>query len=332
MCSCPSEATILHADLDAFYASVEQRDDPRLRGRPVIVGGGVVLAASYEAKAFGVRTAMGGAPGPAAVPARGRRAAADVGLLRGQQGGVRGVRGHHAARRGAVDRRGVPRRRRAAARPGHAGRDRRRGCAREVRDGSGCRSPSAWRAPSSWPRWRARVAKPDGLLVVPPDGELTFLHPLPVERLWGVGAGHRRASCATAGITHRRRGRAARRGGAGRDARPGVGPAPPRAGPQPRPAAGARSAGAAVDRLAARARAPADARSRSSTPSWSALVDRVDPPDARGRPRRAGPSCCACASTTSPARPARTPCPRRPRRHRADPRHRAGAARDGHAA
>ena len=55
-----TEGTVLHADLDSFFASVEQRDDPSLRGRPVIVGGGVVLACSYAAKAKGVRTAMGG--------------------------------------------------------------------------------------------------------------------------------------------------------------------------------------------------------------------------------------------------------------------------------
>ena len=55
-----SESTVLHADLDAFFASVAQRDEPRLRGKPVVVGGGVVLAASYEARAFGVHSAMGG--------------------------------------------------------------------------------------------------------------------------------------------------------------------------------------------------------------------------------------------------------------------------------
>ena len=69
------EATILHADLDAFFASVEQRDDPSLHGRPVIVGLGVVLAASYEAKAFGVRTAISsGLPAMRSMPRTSRNA------------------------------------------------------------------------------------------------------------------------------------------------------------------------------------------------------------------------------------------------------------------
>src|SRR5438445_672800 len=54
-----SQPTIIHADLDAFYASVEQRDNPQLRGQPIVVGGGIVLSASYEARAFGIYTPMG---------------------------------------------------------------------------------------------------------------------------------------------------------------------------------------------------------------------------------------------------------------------------------
>ena len=91
------EASILHADLDAFYASVEQRDDPRLRGRPVIVGGGVVLACSYEAKAYGVRTAMNGGQAYRRCPQAIVVPPADVGVLRGQQGGLPGLREHHPA-------------------------------------------------------------------------------------------------------------------------------------------------------------------------------------------------------------------------------------------
>ena len=98
-----------------------------------------------------------------------------------------GVRRHDAAGRGAVDRRGVPRRRRAA-RGSRARRSRsRRGCARRSASGSDCRSPSASRARSSSPRSRAASRSPTACSLVPPDRELAFLHPLPVERLWGVG-------------------------------------------------------------------------------------------------------------------------------------------------
>ena len=90
-------ASILHADLDAFYASVEQRDDPTLRGRPVIVGAGVVLAASYEAKAYGVRTAMGGrqaaqlCPNAVVVPPRMTRGPISISALTSSRHSLRRV-------------------------------------------------------------------------------------------------------------------------------------------------------------------------------------------------------------------------------------------------
>jgi len=181
-----NEGTILHADADSFYASVEQRDDPGLRGRPVIVGGGVVLAASYEAKAFGVRTPMGEtqarrlcphavivAPRMQAYSAASRamfdvfndttpfveglsidEAFLDVGGLRRVSGSPTEIAAR--LRSEILDRVGLP-----------------------VTVGV-ARTKFLAKVASG-------VAKPDGLLVVPIDGELEFLHPLPVERLWGVG-------------------------------------------------------------------------------------------------------------------------------------------------
>ena len=189
------QATILHADLDAFYASVEQRDDPRLRGRPVIVGGGVVLAASYEAKACGVRTAMGGAQARRLCPRGGRRAAAHVGLLGGEQGACsrssttrrRSSRGSRSTRRSSTCAAwsGSPARRvEIAAR-----------LRRDVRERVGLPITVGVARTKFLAKVASGVAKPDGLLVVPPEGELAFLHPLPVERLWGVGRGDRARSC-----------------------------------------------------------------------------------------------------------------------------------------
>jgi DNA polymerase IV len=181
-----SEATILHADLDAFYASVEQRDDPRLRGRPVIVGAGVVLAASYEAKAFGVRTAMGGArarrlcPRAAVVPPRisayieASRAVFDV--FEDTSPLVEGLSIDEAF----LDVRGMER---IAGTPTEIAARLRR----DVRERVGLAVTVGVARTKFLAKVASGVAKPDGLLVVPPDGELAFLHPLPVERLWGVG-------------------------------------------------------------------------------------------------------------------------------------------------
>jgi DNA polymerase-4 len=181
------DASILHADLDSFYASVEQRDDPTLRGRPVIVGGGVVLAASYEAKAYGVRTAMGGAqarrlcPQAVVVPPRmgaySRASDAVFEVFRDTTpiveplsvdeafldvGGLHRVSGTptQIAARLRVD----------------------------VRDRVGLPITVGIARTKFLAKVASQEAKPDGLLLVAPDQELAFLHPLPVRRLWGVGS------------------------------------------------------------------------------------------------------------------------------------------------
>ena len=179
-------ATILHADLDAFYASVEQLLDPSLRGKPIAVGGGVVLAASYEAKAFGVR---GGMPGR-----RARELCPQLTFVSGHFGEYQRLGDAAIAVLGdftpLVERISID---------------------EAFADVAGCThlfGPPAEIATTIRRRVRAelglpisvgvartkhlakiasQVAKPDGLLVVDPDTELAFLHDLPVELMWGVG-------------------------------------------------------------------------------------------------------------------------------------------------
>lgn len=181
-----SGANILHADLDAFYASVEQRDDPRLRGRPVIVGGGVVLAASYEAKARGVRSAMGGqqarrlCPDAIVVPPRmsaytaASRAVFEI--FRQTTPLVEGLSIDEAF----LDVGGLWR---LVGSPAEIAERLRR----EVRARVHLPITVGVARTKFLAKVASGVAKPDGLLVVAPDAELAFLHPLPVERLWGVG-------------------------------------------------------------------------------------------------------------------------------------------------
>jgi len=180
-------AEILHADLDSFYASVEQRDDPTLRGRPVIVGGGVVLAASYEAKAYGVRTAMGGAqarrlcPQAAVVPPRmaayTQASDAVFEVFRDTSPLVEAISVDEAF----LDVGGL---RRVSGTPVQIAARLRS----EVRDRVGLPITVGIARTKFLAKVASQEAKPDGLLLVPPGRELAFLHPLPVRRLWGVGA------------------------------------------------------------------------------------------------------------------------------------------------
>ena len=181
-----AEAAILHADVDAFFASVEQRDNPRLRGRPVIVGMGVVLAASYEAKAHGVDTAMGGARArrlcPQAIVVEPRMSAyseASKALFRVFDDTTPLVEGL-SIDEAFLDVRGL---RRLSGTPVEIAKRLRR----EVREQVGLPVTVGVARTKFLAKVASGVAKPDGLLVVPPDRELAFLHPLDVERLWGVG-------------------------------------------------------------------------------------------------------------------------------------------------
>jgi DNA polymerase-4 len=181
-----TEATILHADLDAFYASVEQRDNPQLRGRPVIVGSGVVLAASYEARAYGVRGAMGGGLArrlcPHAIVVQPRISAyseaskAVFEVFNDTTPLVEGISIDEAF----LDVGGLAR---ISGTPTEIAIRLRRA----VLDRVGLAITVGVARTKFLAKVASGVAKPNGLLVVPPDGELAFLHPLPVERLWGVG-------------------------------------------------------------------------------------------------------------------------------------------------
>ena len=180
------EAAILHADLDAFFASVEQRDEQRLRGRPVLVGMGVVLAASYEAKAFGIRTAMSERQArrlcPHAISVRPRFSAyveaskAVFEVFENTSPVVEGISIDEAF----LDVRGMER---AFGTPVEIA----AGLRRDVLERVGLPITVGVARTKFLAKVASAVAKPDGLLVVPPDKELAFLHPLPVERLWGVG-------------------------------------------------------------------------------------------------------------------------------------------------
>ena len=186
----PGSRTILHVDMDAFYASVEQRDDPKLRGRPVIVGGssrrGVVLAASYEVRPFGVRSAMSmaealrRAPHALVVPPHRDRyeaASAQVFAIFRRYTPLVEPLSLDEAFLDVTASRSLFGDGEATA---HA-------IKRDVR-GELSLTASAGVAPC---KFAAKIAsdlrKPDALVLVPPDGVAAFLAPLPVERMWGVG-------------------------------------------------------------------------------------------------------------------------------------------------
>src|SRR3989440_12661762 len=181
-----STATILHADLDAFYASVEQLLDPRLRGKPIAVGGGVVLAASYEARVFGVRSGMPGRRArqlcPDLVFVGGhfheyqRLGDAAIGVLSDFTPAIERI----SIDEGFADVAGCTHLFGSPAEIARTVRAR-------VRAELGLPISIGVARTKHLAKIASQVAKPDGLVVVDPETELEFLHHLPVELMWGVG-------------------------------------------------------------------------------------------------------------------------------------------------
>jgi DNA polymerase IV len=179
-------ATILHADLDAFYASAEQMLDPTLRGKPVAVGGGIVLAASYEAKAFGVRSGMPGR--------RARELCPELIFVSGhfkdyQRLGDAAIRvvGDFTP---LVERISIDEAFADVAGTEHLfgpPAEIAKAIRRRVRAELGLAISVGVARTKHLAKIASQVAKPDGLLVVDPTTELEFLHDLPVELMWGVG-------------------------------------------------------------------------------------------------------------------------------------------------
>jgi DNA polymerase-4 len=180
------EPTILHADLDAFYASVEQLLDPNLRGKPIAVGGGVVLAASYEAKRFGVQSGMSARQARQLcrhlIFVRGRfdqyqrLGDAAIGIVSDYTPLVERISIDEAF----ADVAGCTH---LFGHPAEIARTIRR----RVRIELGLAISVGVARTKHLAKIASQVAKPDGLLVVDPLTELEFLHDLPVELMWGVG-------------------------------------------------------------------------------------------------------------------------------------------------
>lgn len=179
-------AAILHADLDAFYASVEQMLEPSLRGKAIAVGGGVVLAASYEARAFGVRSGMPGR--------RARELCPQIIFVDGHFGEYQrlgdaaiGILGDYTpdVERVSIDEAfaDVAGSRRLFGEPGEIAKVVRA----RVRAELGLPISIGVARTKHLAKIASQAAKPDGLVIVDPGVELEFLHDLPVEMMWGVG-------------------------------------------------------------------------------------------------------------------------------------------------